>query len=54
MNNPYGLQRWQGLVQYMMAEDWSHKIPMLLDYLTVTDEHRNTNFRNVFPNLSDL
>jgi MoaA/NifB/PqqE/SkfB family radical SAM enzyme len=54
MNNPYGLQRWQGLVQYMMAEDWSHKIPMLLDYLITTDEHRGTNFRNVFPNLSGL
>jgi MoaA/NifB/PqqE/SkfB family radical SAM enzyme len=54
MNNPYGLQRWQGLVHYMMAEDWGHKIPILLDYLTITDEHRGTNFRNVFPNLSGL
>jgi MoaA/NifB/PqqE/SkfB family radical SAM enzyme len=54
ISNPYGRQRWLGLIQYMMAEDWGHKIPILLDYLTITDEHRGTNFRNVFPNLSGL
>ena len=51
MNNPYGLKRWQGLVQYMMAEDWSHKIPMLLDYLNTCDQTRGTNFRNIFPEI---
>lgn len=54
MSNPYGAKRWQGLVQYMMAEDWSHKLPMLLDYLTVTDQQRNTDFRKVFPELNNL
>jgi MoaA/NifB/PqqE/SkfB family radical SAM enzyme len=54
INNPYGLQRWHGLVQYMMSEDWSHKLPMLLDYLTVTDQQRGTDFRKTFPELSDL
>jgi hypothetical protein len=52
INNPYGLKRWQGLVQYMIAEDWSHKIPTLLDYLETTDSQRNTNFRETFPELS--
>lgn len=51
MNNPYGYKRWQGLVQYMNQEDWSHKIPMLLEYLEVTDETRGLNFRNIFPEL---
>ncbi len=51
VNNPYGLTRWQGLVQYMMAEDWSHKIPMLLDYLNTCDQTRGTNFRNIFPEI---
>jgi MoaA/NifB/PqqE/SkfB family radical SAM enzyme len=51
INNPYGLTRWQGLVQYMMAEDWSHKIPMLLDYLDTCDQTRGTNFRNTFPEI---
>ena len=51
ITNPYGIKRWKGLVQYMMAEDWSHKIPMLLDYLEVTDQHRGTDFRKTFPEL---
>ena len=48
VNNPYGLKRWNGLVQYMNQEDWSDKIPMLLDYLTVTDQQRSTDFRKTF------
>jgi MoaA/NifB/PqqE/SkfB family radical SAM enzyme len=54
MTNPYGVKRWQGLVQYMMSEDWSHKLPTLLDYLTVTDQRRGTDFRTIFPELRDL
>jgi MoaA/NifB/PqqE/SkfB family radical SAM enzyme len=54
ISNPYGLKRWQGLVQYMMAEDWSNKLPILEDYLTVTDTHRGTDFRKVFPELASL
>jgi MoaA/NifB/PqqE/SkfB family radical SAM enzyme len=52
MTNPYGIKRWQGLVQYMMTEDWSHKIPSLLDYLETTDQTRGTDFRKIFPELS--
>lgn len=54
MNNPYGLKRWQGLVQYMMTEDWSNKLPMLEDYLTVTNSQRSTDFKKTFPELTDL
>jgi MoaA/NifB/PqqE/SkfB family radical SAM enzyme len=54
VNNPYGLKRWQGLVQYMNAEDWSNKLPILEDYLTVTDNQRGTDFRQTFPELIDL
>jgi hypothetical protein len=38
----------------MMAEDWSNKLPMLEDYLTVTDQKRGADFRKIFPELSDL
>ena len=54
MTNPYGIKRWQGLVQYMMGEDWSNKLPMLEDYLTVTDQQRGTDFRKTFPELDGL
>lgn len=50
-NNPYGLKRWKGLVHYMNSEDWSHKIPILIDYLETTDQTRGTNFRKIFPEL---
>jgi MoaA/NifB/PqqE/SkfB family radical SAM enzyme len=54
IKNPYGLTRWRGLVNYMMAEDWSHKLPALLDYLETTDNQRGTNFRKTFPELDTL
>jgi MoaA/NifB/PqqE/SkfB family radical SAM enzyme len=54
IKNPYGLKRWQGLVKYMLAEDWSHKIPTLLDYLETTDQTRGTDFRKTFDELKDL
>jgi MoaA/NifB/PqqE/SkfB family radical SAM enzyme len=54
MTNPYGAKRWQGLAQYMLAEDWSNKLPVLKDYLTVTDQQRGTDFNKTFPELKDL
>lgn len=54
VKSPYGLKRWKGLVQYMMAEDWSDKLPVLQDYLTVTDAQRGTDFRTIFPDLAGL
>lgn len=54
VNNPYGLKRWQGLINYMESEDWSNKIPMLLDYLTTTDSVRGTCYTDVFPDLNTL
>jgi len=54
INNPYGRKRWIGLVNYMNAEDWSNKLPVLQDYLTVCDSQRGTKFVDVFPELSDL
>lgn len=50
-NDPYGKQRWLGLNDYMNAEDWSHKLPAMIEYLKITDETRGTNFKNLFPEL---
>jgi hypothetical protein len=54
MTNPYGFQRWQGLIQYMNSEDWTNKIPMLQDYISVMDQQRGTDFKSVFPELYNL
>ena len=50
-SDPYGKQRWLGLINYMMSEDWSTKLPVLTEFLTVTDETRGTDYTTVFPDL---
>ena len=52
LEDPMGKQRWQGLVKYLNQEDWSNKIPTLLDYLNVCDDTRNLNFKETFPELT--
>lgn len=47
-NDPYGKQRWLGLIDYMNSEDWSHKLPATIEYLSVTDNTRNTNYKQIF------
>lgn len=54
LNDPMGKNRWLGLVKYMQQEDWSHKIPMLQEYLTRCDITRGTDYRTTFPELKDL
>jgi hypothetical protein len=46
-----GKQRFKGIVEYMMSEDWSNKLPQLQDYLRVLDERRGTDFRKTFTEL---
>jgi hypothetical protein len=54
LNDPMGQNRWLGLVKYMQQEDWSHKIPMLQEYLARCDITRGTDYRTTFPELKDL
>tara|TARA_B110000908_G_scaffold172279_1_gene238755 strand:+ start:1678 stop:2985 length:1308 start_codon:yes stop_codon:yes gene_type:complete len=53
-NHAMGKQRWEGIISYMMSEDWSDKLPQLQDYLRVLDETRGTDFTKVFPELRSL
>jgi hypothetical protein len=52
-NSPMGKMRWLGVIDYMMAEDWSDKLPMVKDYLRVLDKNRGTDFRKTFPELAE-
>jgi len=54
VNNTYGKQRWEGLIGYMMSEDWSSKLPSTVEYLEICDQTRNTDFRKIFPDLKIL
>lgn len=48
--DPYGKQRWLGLIEYM-KEDWSYKVPALKEYLEITDKTRNTDYKHTFKDL---
>lgn len=52
-SHPYGLQRWNGILDWMEAEDWSHKLPQLKEYLEHIDQIRDDSlsFSQCFPEL---
>jgi len=49
--SPYGKQRWEALISYMLKEDLSHKLPITIEYLENCDTTRNSNFREIFKDL---
>jgi MoaA/NifB/PqqE/SkfB family radical SAM enzyme len=51
---PFGKQRWEGIINYMMQEDWSNKLPSTIEYLEICDKTRGLNFREVFEELRIL
>ena len=53
-NNPYGWARWEAILKFVEAEDHSHLLPDFKDYITNLDNIRNTNIKNVFPELAYL
>jgi hypothetical protein len=54
MTSQYGYQRWQGIIRYMLQEDWSSKLDSTVEYLEICDKTRNLNFREVFEDLKIL
>lgn len=53
-NNPFGRNRWHGLIKYMMEDDWSHKLPSLREYLDVSDKRRGTNYKETFKEIGEF
>ena len=53
IQHPMGRVRWEGLIKYMMEEDWSAKLPQTLDYIRVLDEQRGLDYTKIFPELGD-
>jgi len=51
---PTGRKRWEGIISYMMSEDWSDKLTSTVEYLEVCDSTRGTDFRKIFPELRSL
>lgn len=52
--NPYGWQRWEGILDFMDSEDQSYALPDFKEYITKMDDLRGTNFKQIFPELSHL
>jgi hypothetical protein len=52
--NPYGWQRWEGIMNWMDAEDHTNLLPDFREYITTMDSSRKTDFKTVFPELMHL
>ena len=52
--NPYGWKRWEGILDWMDAEDHTNLLPDFVEYINVMDKQRNTDFKVTFPELSHL
>ena len=53
-NNPNGWTRWEGLLKFVDAEDHSHLLPDLREYVAKLDKIRGLDARSVFPELEHL
>jgi len=54
MNASYGIKRLQGMIKFMMSEDWSRRMPEFREYVTQFDAYRKTNFATTFPEMAGL
>lgn len=52
--NPYGWKRWEGILDWMDAEDHTNLLPDFREYISTMDRQRGTDFKLTFPELSHL
>lgn len=52
--NPYGWKRWEGILDWMDAEDHTNLLPDFREYIKTMDTQRGTDFKNTFPELAHL
>jgi len=52
--NSYGWKRWEGILDWMDAEDHTNLLPDFREYITTMDRQRGTDFKNTFPELAHL
>lgn len=53
-HNPYGWKRWEGILDWMDAEDHTNLLPDFREYITTMDRQRGTDFKSIFPELAHL
>lgn len=52
--NPYGWKRWEGILDWMDAEDHTNLLPDFREYITTMYQQRGTNFKETFPELEHI
>ena len=52
--NPYGWKRWEGILDWMDAEDHTNLLPDFCEYIATMDQQRSTDFKTVFPEIAHL
>jgi hypothetical protein len=52
--NPYGWKRWEGILDWMDAEDHTDLLPDFREYITTMDHQRGTDFKTTFPELAHI
>ena len=50
----YGIDRLEGMLQFMESEDWSVRLPELKEYINLIDKQRGLNFSEIFPEMKDI
>jgi hypothetical protein len=50
----YGINRLEGMLQFMESEDWSIRLPELKEYIQLIDNQRGLNFAETFPEMKDI
>jgi len=50
----YGIDRLEGMLQFMESEDWSVRLPELKEYIRLIDAQRGLNFAEIFPEMKDI
>lgn len=53
-NDEYGLKRFEGLLNFMDAEDWSQRLPEMSEWCYKVANMRNIDFNKVYPDLEWL
>jgi len=54
IHNPNGWNRWEGILKFVESENHSHLLPDFKEYTTNLDSIRNTNAKEIFPELTHL
>jgi organic radical activating enzyme len=54
ITNPYGWRRWEGILDWMDAEDHTNLLPDFQEYINTLDRQRGTDAKTTFPELRHL